>query len=166
MSGYKPQKLNIIFMTNMECVAGRGRCSQGRKVCCDDCCICNLPRAPLDYFFPTLHNGLFFSLTLSNATIAAMEACGHQEGFTFNMKKTEMIHFAYCGGRACCLCDARTGPFSPSPQCDDLAAWAVAMPNFFYGADIWYSGSGRVLKGHLVIIQKTLTAACPMILPS
>ncbi|KAM3547205.1 hypothetical protein ARSEF4850_010159 [Beauveria asiatica] len=46
------------------------------------------------------------------------------------------------------------------------AAWAVVMPTLFYGVDVWYPGAERVPKGHLAIIQKTLTAACRMILPS
>ncbi|KAF1732508.1 hypothetical protein CRV24_006396 [Beauveria bassiana] len=40
------------------------------------------------------------------------------------------------------------------------------MPTLFYGVDVWYPGAERVSKGHLAIIQKTLTAACRMILPS
>ena len=42
--------------------------------------------------------------------------------------------------------------------------WSVVMPILFYGADVWYLGAEKLLKGILTKIQKTLIQACCMIL--
>ena len=46
------------------------------------------------------------------------------------------------------------------------ATWSVVMPTLFYGADVWYPGAQKLPKGTLTKIQKVLTQACRMILPT
>jgi len=147
----------------------------------------------------------------ANAAIATMEAWGRQEGFAFDVKKTEVMHFANQRRTSLPSVQHQDMAIQPKPamrwlgvwfdarlhftthitkwaqkaksityhlrgMCNTVrgisaaaarkAAWAVVMPTLFYGVDVWYPGSGRVLRGHLETIQKTLTAACRMILPS
>lgn len=149
--------------------------------------------------------------TQANAAIAAMEEWGRREGFAFDVKKTEVIHFANEKRGNLPPIQHQDRTVLPKPALRWLGIWfdarlnftvhitkwaqkaksiiyhlrsmsntirgisaaaarkavlAVVMPTLFYGVDVWYPGSERVLKGHLGIIQKTLTAACRMILPS
>ncbi|OAA34078.1 reverse transcriptase [Beauveria brongniartii RCEF 3172] len=149
--------------------------------------------------------------TQANAAIAAMEEWGRREGFAFDVKKTEVIHFASQRRNTLPPIQHQDQTIKPKPAMRWLgvwfdarlnftihimkwaqkaksviyhlrsmsntirgisaaaarkAAWAVVMPTLFYGVDVWFPGSERVPKGHLGIIQKTLTAACRMILPS
>lgn len=149
--------------------------------------------------------------TKANAAIAAMEEWGRNEGFAFDVNKTEVMHFASQKRGSLPLIRHRDRMIQPKAAMRRLgiwfdarlnftvhvskraakansvihhlrsmsntvrgisaaaarrAAWAVVMPTLFYGVDVWYPGARRVSKGHLAIIQKTLTAACRMILPS
>ncbi|KAM3488457.1 hypothetical protein MY3957_008269 [Beauveria namnaoensis] len=150
-------------------------------------------------------------ISLLSCLIAAMEEWGQQEGFAFDVKKTEVIHFASRRRNNLPPIQHQDQTIKPNPAMRWLgvwfdarlyftihmmkwaqkaksviyhlrsmsntirgisaavarrAAWAVVMPTLFYGVDVWFPGSERVPKGHLEIIQKTLTVACRMILPS
>ncbi|TQV90121.1 reverse transcriptase [Cordyceps javanica] len=147
----------------------------------------------------------------ANAAIAAMEEWGRREGFAFDAKKTEVMHFSSVKRTNLPPIQHQDRTVQAKPAMRWLGVWfdarlsftvhitkwalkaksiiyhlrsmsntvrgisaaaarkavlAVVMPTLFYGVDVWYPGSERVLKGHLGIIQKTLTAACRMILPS
>ena len=148
---------------------------------------------------------------LANKAIADMETWGRAEGFSFDVKKTEVMHFTrkrrrpnpaivhqdsriQAGGSMRWLGvwldrqlsfkthidrwihKAREVIYHLRSMNNTLrgisaaaarrAVWSVVMPTLFYGADVWYPGAEKLPKGILTKIQKTLTQACRMILPS
>lgn len=148
---------------------------------------------------------------LANEAIANMETWGRAEGFSFDVKKTEVMHFTrkrkkpnpaithqnssiQAGGAMRWLGVWLDRQLSFTTHIDRWilkakgiiyhlrsmnntvrgisaaaarrAAWTVVMPTLFYGADVWYPGAEKLPKGALTKIQKVLTQACRMILPS
>ena len=147
----------------------------------------------------------------ANQAIANMEAWGRAEGFSFDIKKTEVIHFSrrrrtpkpaiihqghnikpgnamrwlgvWLDSRLTFsthidrwihkakaivyhLQDMNNTVRGISAAAARRAIWSVVMPTLFYGADVWYPGATKLPKGTLTKLQKVLTQACRMILPS
>ncbi|OAA60613.1 reverse transcriptase [Akanthomyces lecanii RCEF 1005] len=119
------------------------------------------------------------TISQANVAIAALEEWGRREGFAlalrwlgiwFDARLNFTIHITKWAAKANSVIFHLRGMSNTvrgiSAAAARKAAWAVVMPTLFYGVDVWYPGAERTLKGHLAIIQKTLTAACRMILPS